>query len=74
MLCVDLIEEAIGYCDSTAFQNRLEDFEKSHEYIFESLGESKHNDEDIPIEAAQVFAGTCDLSSQSNTNTNTHNR
>ena len=58
ILSVDLIEEAIGYCDSTAFQNRLDEFETSHEFIFESMGESKHNDEDIPIEAAHVFAGT----------------
>ena len=58
ILSVDLMEEAIGYCDSTSFQNRLDEFETSHEYIFESMGESKHNDEDIPIEAAHVFAGT----------------
>ena len=59
ILNIDLIEEAIIYCDSIVFQNKLEDFEITHEYIFESMSESKYNEnEDIPIQAAEVFAGT----------------
>ena len=59
VISIDLIEEAIAYCDSISFQSRLEDFENKHEHLFEYMHESKRPDdclEDIPIECSQVFS------------------
>jgi len=51
----DLIEEAIIYSESNEFLSQINDFESKYDYLFEPLVESKHPEEDIPLEFQTVF-------------------